>query len=107
MHSGEYLALTGGTLNGAEMRACGLATHYSHHAVSFSHPICILFFHVIFVILDLLYLFFKQKLPLIEEQIGKLVTDDPSVVKASLEEYSDPVYPDDMSIIQRYVFKFW
>ncbi|KAK1400691.1 3-hydroxyisobutyryl-CoA hydrolase-like protein 1, mitochondrial [Heracleum sosnowskyi] len=70
---GEYLALTGGTLNGAEMSACGLATHYSLHA----------------------------KLPLIEEQIGKLDTDDPSVVKASLEEYSDPIYTDNTSIIQR------
>lgn len=59
------------------------------------------------MILDLLYLLFKQKLPLIEERIGKLVTDDPSVVKASLEEYSDLVYPDDMSIIQRYAFNFW
>lgn len=70
---GEYLALTGDLLNGAEMSACGLATHYSLHA----------------------------KLPLIEEQIGNLVTDDPSVVEASLEKYSDLVCPDNMSIIQR------
>ncbi|XP_063940455.1 3-hydroxyisobutyryl-CoA hydrolase-like protein 1, mitochondrial isoform X2 [Daucus carota subsp. sativus] len=69
---GEYLALTGDRLNGAEMMACGLATHYSLHA-----------------------------LPLIEEHIGNLVTDDPSVVEASLEKYSDLVYPDNMSIIQR------
>ncbi|KAL8154716.1 hypothetical protein AgCh_000173 [Apium graveolens] len=71
---GEYLALTGDKLNGAEMSACGLATHYSLHA----------------------------KLPLIEEQIGNLVTDDPSVVEASLEKYSDSVCPDNMNIIQRY-----
>lgn len=56
------------------------------------------------MILDLLYLLFKQKLPLIEEKLRKLVTDDPSVVKASLEEYSDLVYPANMSIIQRYAF---
>ena len=32
--AGEYLALTGDKLNGAEMIACGLATHYSLDAVS-------------------------------------------------------------------------
>lgn len=45
---------------------------------------------------------FKQKLPIIEEQIRNLVTDDPSIVEASLEKYSDFVCPDNMSIIQRY-----
>ncbi|CAN1146028.1 3-hydroxyisobutyryl-CoA hydrolase-like protein 1, mitochondrial [Linum perenne] len=29
-HLGEYLALTGETLKGAEMIGCGLATHYTH-----------------------------------------------------------------------------
>lgn len=32
--AGEYLALTGAKLNGAEMMACGLATHYSVSEVS-------------------------------------------------------------------------
>lgn len=32
--SGEYLALTGEKLNGIEMIACGLATHYTLNAVS-------------------------------------------------------------------------
>lgn len=72
-HLGEYLALTGYKLNGAEMVACGLATQYSIHA----------------------------KLPLIEEHIGNLVTDDPSVIEASLEKYSDFIYPDNKSVIQR------
>lgn len=31
--SGEYLALTGQKLNGVEMIACGLATHYCLHSV--------------------------------------------------------------------------
>lgn len=31
--SGEYLALTGEKLNGVEMIACGLATHYCLNAV--------------------------------------------------------------------------
>lgn len=32
--AGEYLALTGDKISGAEMISCGLATHYSHSAVS-------------------------------------------------------------------------
>jgi 3-hydroxyisobutyryl-CoA hydrolase len=31
--SGEYLALTGDKLNGVEMIACGLASHYALHEV--------------------------------------------------------------------------
>lgn len=33
LYAGEYLALTGEKLNGVEMIACGLATHYSLSAV--------------------------------------------------------------------------
>ncbi|XP_004510112.1 3-hydroxyisobutyryl-CoA hydrolase-like protein 1, mitochondrial [Cicer arietinum] len=72
-HIGEYLALTGEKLNGVEMVACGLATHYSLIA----------------------------RLPLIEEQLKKLVTDDPSVIEATLEQYGDLVHPDSSSVLQR------
>ncbi|XP_052302716.1 3-hydroxyisobutyryl-CoA hydrolase-like protein 1, mitochondrial isoform X2 [Populus trichocarpa] len=72
-HLGEYLALTGGTLNGAEMIACGLATHYTN----------------------------SEKLHLVEHHLGKLVTDDPSVIETSLEQYGDLVYPDKMSVLHR------
>ncbi|KAB1225245.1 3-hydroxyisobutyryl-CoA hydrolase-like protein 1, mitochondrial [Morella rubra] len=72
-HLGEYLALTGEKLNGAEMIACGLATHYAHSA----------------------------RIPVIEEQLGKLVTDDPSVIESSLENFSDLVYPDKTSVLNR------
>ncbi|GMN56345.1 hypothetical protein TIFTF001_025453 [Ficus carica] len=65
-HLGEYLALTGEKLNGEEMFACGLATHYSH----------------------------SSRLELIEEQLVALVTDDPSEVEASLEKFSEPVNPE-------------
>ncbi|XP_021614405.1 3-hydroxyisobutyryl-CoA hydrolase-like protein 1, mitochondrial isoform X3 [Manihot esculenta] len=68
---GEYLALSGETLSGAEMIACGLATHYSY----------------------------SERLQLIEQQLGKLVTDDPSVIEATLEKYSDLVHPDKMSVL--------
>ncbi|KAJ0674319.1 putative 3-hydroxyisobutyryl-CoA hydrolase [Helianthus annuus] len=37
---GEYLALTGDMINGVEMVACGLATHYSLSAVGFFGPFC-------------------------------------------------------------------
>ncbi|XP_058084968.1 small ribosomal subunit protein mS47 [Magnolia sinica] len=70
---GEYLALTGEKLNGVEMIACGLATHYSLSA----------------------------RLGWIEERLGKLVTDDPSVIETSLEQYGDLVYPDKRSVLHR------
>ncbi|GMP62013.1 hypothetical protein CsSME_00024277 [Camellia sinensis var. sinensis] len=72
-HLGEYLALTGDKLNGVELISCGLATHYSISA----------------------------RLPLIEEQLGKLVTDDPSIVETSLAKYGDIVYPDRASVLHR------
>ncbi|XP_021677950.2 3-hydroxyisobutyryl-CoA hydrolase-like protein 1, mitochondrial isoform X4 [Hevea brasiliensis] len=72
-NEGEYLALSGETLNGAEMIACGLATHYSY----------------------------SERLQLIEQQLGKLVTDDPSVIEATLGKYGDLVHPDKMSVLHR------
>ncbi|KAG8391574.1 hypothetical protein BUALT_Bualt01G0201700 [Buddleja alternifolia] len=70
---GEYLALTGDKLNGVEMLSCGLATHFSS----------------------------IMKLPLVEEQLGNLVTDDPSVVETSLGNHGDTVLPDQASVVQR------
>ncbi|KAJ8573358.1 hypothetical protein K7X08_009869 [Anisodus acutangulus] len=70
---GEYLALTGDKISGAEMISCGLATHYSHSA----------------------------KLPLIEEQLGTLMTDDPSVIERSLENCGEIVHLDPASVLRR------
>ncbi|KZV28327.1 3-hydroxyisobutyryl-CoA hydrolase-like protein 2, mitochondrial-like [Dorcoceras hygrometricum] len=70
---GEYLALTGEKLNGTEMMACGLATHYS----------------------------LKEKLPWIEERLGKLITDDRSVIENSLSQYGTLVYPEERSLLHR------
>ncbi|KAL2892498.1 3-hydroxyisobutyryl-CoA hydrolase-like protein 1 mitochondrial [Bienertia sinuspersici] len=72
-HIGEYLALTSQTLSGAEMLACGLATHYSLSA----------------------------KLPQIEEHLSNLVSDDFSVIETSLQEFADVVSPDNMSVLRR------
>lgn len=66
-HLGEYLGLTGAKLSGAEMFACGLATHYTH----------------------------TERLPLIEENLEKLNTDDPSIIEACLDKYSEIAYPDE------------
>ncbi|XP_016543170.2 3-hydroxyisobutyryl-CoA hydrolase-like protein 2, mitochondrial [Capsicum annuum] len=71
---GEYLALTGGKLNGVEMIACGLATHYS----------------------------LKERLPWMEERLGKLITDDPLVIESSLAQYGDLVYPDTTSVLHKF-----
>eukprot|EP00261_Vitis_vinifera_P002173 XP_002266134.2 PREDICTED: 3-hydroxyisobutyryl-CoA hydrolase-like protein 1, mitochondrial [Vitis vinifera] len=70
---GEYMGLTGATLSGAEMVACGLATHYSLSA----------------------------KIPLIEEQLKTLLSDDPSVIEAVLAKFSDVAYPDERSVLCR------
>ncbi|PHT70713.1 3-hydroxyisobutyryl-CoA hydrolase-like protein 2, mitochondrial [Capsicum annuum] len=70
----EYLALTGGKLNGVEMIACGLATHYS----------------------------LKERLPWMEERLGKLITDDPLVIESSLAQYGDLVYPDTTSVLHKF-----
>ncbi|KAI9078458.1 hypothetical protein K1719_039554 [Acacia pycnantha] len=72
-HLGEYLGLTGEKLNGVEMINCGLVTHYTLSA----------------------------RLPLIEEHLGKLVTDDPSVIETTLEKYGDLTQPDSRSVLQR------
>ncbi|KAJ0963074.1 hypothetical protein J5N97_028196 [Dioscorea zingiberensis] len=72
-HVGEYLALTGEKLNGVDMLAVGLATHFSMSA----------------------------RLDWIDERLAKLVTDDPSVIDSSLAEYGDLVYPDKKSIVHR------
>ncbi|XP_062201260.1 small ribosomal subunit protein mS47-like [Phragmites australis] len=72
-HVGEYLALTGEKLNGADMIALGLATHYS----------------------------MSGHLDLVDERLAKLVTDDPSVIDSSLAQYGDMVYPDKTSIVHR------
>ncbi|XP_020596684.1 3-hydroxyisobutyryl-CoA hydrolase-like protein 2, mitochondrial, partial [Phalaenopsis equestris] len=72
-HLGEYLALTGEKLNGVDMLAVGLATHFAMSA----------------------------KLSWVDERLAKLVTDDPSVIDSSLAQYGDIVYPDKKSIVHR------
>ncbi|XP_078155756.1 ATP-dependent caseinolytic (Clp) protease/crotonase family protein isoform X1 [Carex rostrata] len=72
-HVGEYLALTGERINGVDMIAVGLATHYA----------------------------MSEQLGLIDERLAKLVTDDPSIIDTSLAQYGDIVYPDKKSIFHR------
>ncbi|KAM2925252.1 hypothetical protein FF1_042787 [Malus domestica] len=70
---GEYLALTGDKLNGVEMIACRLATHYALNA----------------------------RLAMVEERLGNLVTDEPSVIETALAQYGDLVYLDRRSILSK------
>ncbi|XP_074560531.1 small ribosomal subunit protein mS47-like [Curcuma longa] len=72
-HIGEYLALTGERLNGIDMLAVGLATHYTMSA----------------------------RLDWVDERLAKLITDDPSTIDTSLSTYGDIVYPDKNSIVNR------
>ncbi|KAK9058968.1 hypothetical protein SSX86_021586 [Deinandra increscens subsp. villosa] len=70
---GEYLALTGDMLNGVEMVACGLATHYLPSA----------------------------NVPAIEYCLKNLITDDPSGIETCLQKYSDRDYPSNASVLRR------
>ncbi|XP_074300657.1 3-hydroxyisobutyryl-CoA hydrolase-like protein 1, mitochondrial [Silene latifolia] len=71
---GEYLALTGDRLNGSELLACGLATHFV----------------------------LANKIPLIEENLAQLETNDESAVRRLLDSYSDdPAHLHAKSILNR------
>jgi 3-hydroxyisobutyryl-CoA hydrolase len=48
------------------------------------------------------FCFVLYSLPLIKEQLGKLVTDDPFVIETTLEQYGDLVRPVNSSVLQRY-----
>ncbi|KAI3837886.1 hypothetical protein MKW92_000130 [Papaver armeniacum] len=58
---GEYLGLTGARLDGAEMLACGLATHFIP----------------------------SNKLNLLEEALNQLNTGDPVVISAVIDQFSE------------------
>ncbi|KAL6565885.1 hypothetical protein OROHE_004940 [Orobanche hederae] len=70
---GEYLALTGDKLNGAEMRSCGLATHY----------------------------LLNTKLSSAEKKLVNLVTGDPSSIENCLAMFEDSVRPGPDSVVHR------
>lgn len=42
-----------------------------------------------------------QKLAWIEERLGQLMTDDPSVISDSLAQYGDLVYLDKSSVLHK------
>jgi hypothetical protein len=42
-----------------------------------------------------------KRLAWLEERLGKLVTDDPSIVEASLSQYADLVYPDRSGVLHK------
>ncbi|KAL3815201.1 hypothetical protein ACJIZ3_016469 [Penstemon smallii] len=58
---GEYLGLTGARLSGAEMLACGLATHFVP----------------------------SEKLSLLEEALEKIDTSDPFVISSTINKFSE------------------
>jgi 3-hydroxyisobutyryl-CoA hydrolase len=73
-HLGEYLALTGSHLDGAEMLACGLATHFV--------PL--------------------ERLPELEKQLYELTTGDLVAIENTLNEFSIPAAtPGEKSILHR------
>ncbi|KAJ0828882.1 putative 3-hydroxyisobutyryl-CoA hydrolase [Helianthus annuus] len=75
---GEFLGLTGRRLNGAEMIACGLATHYSH----------------------------SQNVLAIEESLNNLITNDPCVIESCIHNFSDLNQLDKNSVFRRWTSSF-
>ncbi|MFS7924914.1 putative 3-hydroxyisobutyryl-CoA hydrolase [Helianthus anomalus] len=71
--SREFLGLTGSRLNGAEMIACGLATHYSH----------------------------SQNVIAIEESLNNLITNDPCVIESCIRNFSDLSHLDKNNVFRR------
>lgn len=72
-HLGEYLALTGARLNGKELVAAGLATHFV--------PV--------------------ERLPELEKRLISLNSGDENAVKATIEEFSLPVQLDEDSVLNK------
>ncbi|KAL2651438.1 hypothetical protein R1flu_019566 [Riccia fluitans] len=72
-HLGEYLGLTGTRLDGADMVACSLATHFVP----------------------------SHRLGMLEERLGSLNTDDPVVISSAIDEYCDIVHLNEKSPLHR------
>lgn len=70
---GEYIGLTGVRLDGAELLACGLATHFVH----------------------------STRLPLLEETLAKVETMDPNIISSVIDGLSDKVAVKDGSALHR------
>ncbi|XP_020216074.1 3-hydroxyisobutyryl-CoA hydrolase 1 [Cajanus cajan] len=70
---GEYVGLTGARLDGAEMLACGLATHFVP----------------------------SSKLSLLEEALCKVETSDPNAVSAIINKYSEQPFLKEDSVYHR------
>lgn len=70
---GEYVGLTGARLDGAEMLACGLATHFVP----------------------------SERLSLLEEALCKVDSSDPAIISAVIDEYSQRPYMKEQSAYYR------
>ncbi|XAR52806.1 3-hydroxyisobutyryl-CoA hydrolase [Bertholletia excelsa] len=72
-HMGEFLALTGARLNGKELVAAGLATHFVP----------------------------SEKLPELEKRLISLNSGDENAIKAAIEEFSVDVHIDEDSVLNK------
>uniref|UniRef100_A0A2N9EVV0 3-hydroxyisobutyryl-CoA hydrolase n=1 Tax=Fagus sylvatica TaxID=28930 RepID=A0A2N9EVV0_FAGSY len=70
---GEYVGLTGTRLDGAEMLACGLATHFVP----------------------------SERLYLLEKALCKVDSSDPAIISAVIDEYSQQPYMTEQSAYHR------
>ncbi|KAF7813379.1 putative 3-hydroxyisobutyryl-CoA hydrolase 3 [Senna tora] len=74
---GEYLGLTGTRLNGAEMAACGLATHFVP----------------------------SKKLRLLENALQTVTTSDTSIIAAIIHKFTEIAHVKEDSPFRRYSYK--
>ncbi|KAG4940688.1 hypothetical protein JHK87_044559 [Glycine soja] len=79
---GEYAGLTGARLDGAEMLACGLATHFVPSSAR----------------VHLLSKMTVEKLSLLEEALCKVETSDPNAVSAIINKYSEQPFLKEDSV---------
>lgn len=76
--------------------------HYSLNAVSFLFLHSFLFLILIHSWLVMINLWLWQRLGGIEERLGKMITDDPSVIESSLAAFGDLVDPPKVTSFRQF-----
>ncbi|KAL3615448.1 3-hydroxyisobutyryl-CoA hydrolase 1 [Castilleja foliolosa] len=80
---GEYVGLTGARLDGAEMLACGLATHFVPSDVAADEDVSV-FRHRHSIMGGI----FAKRLPMLEEALVKADSSDPDVISSIIADFS-------------------
>ncbi|WZY79850.1 hypothetical protein YC2023_026234 [Brassica napus] len=100
--SGEYVGLTGARLDGADMLACGLATHYLPSTVSYIERLPS---SNIYSAKDcyLVRLLLVQRLTALEAELCRVDSSDPALVSTILDAYTQNPHLKQQSAYHRQV----